>query len=248
MLMRWVGQPAGYRALNLPPFEVTLKSHKEPLACDSDLQPHAMINLEAQQVLSLNKHWIVCGIRSVRKAIVCLCSETDGEPPALVLDMEMARDENGDDVMVYANPVDWDEWVKLPVRANDLYVTTAHAKIRAPLVIICRNYDKVPMTKPRFSVGNVFERDQGICQYTGRKLSRAEASVDHVVPRFRGGVDSWTNCVTTSKKLNAAKGCQLNSEVGLNLIREPKAPKSIPFAASIKESRYPWWKPFLVQT
>lgn len=179
--------------------------------------------LDKQLVLSLNKHWIPCGQRTVREAITCLCSETNGETPALALDIEMVKDENGEDVLLYANPVAWDQWIDLPVRENDLFITTSSRQIRAPLVIICRNYAAVPMTRPRLSNGNVWERDQGVCQYTGRKLSRSEGNIDHVTPRDRGGRDSWENLVWCDRKVNSAKGNRMNHEAGLKLIQIGRA-------------------------
>lgn len=199
--------------------------------------------LDKVLTLTLNNQWIPCGQRSIREAVVCLCSESNGEKPALALDMEMGVD----NTITYVNPVDWDEWITLPVREGDLYISTSSGKIRAPLVIICRHYNKVPLTRPRLSVGNIWVRDEGMCQYTGRKLPRAALNVDHIIPRSRGGRDEWTNMVLADKKLNSIKGNKLNDEAGLRLIREPKAPKATPLSLSITEARHPSWEPFLIK-
>lgn len=199
-----------------------------------------------KHVLQLNANWQVIGIRSVREAVVALCSESDGQKPALALDIQMARDENGKDVLVYANPVPWEEWLLLPVREDDDFISTAHARIRVPTVIVAAHYNRIPLKKPRLSPGAIWERDQGTCQYSGRKLTRKEGNLDHVTPRDRGGRDEWTNLVLCDKEINSRKGNRLNSEVGLTLIRQPKAPAAVPVSASIKEAKHPTWAPFLV--
>lgn len=191
--------------------------------------------------LSLNAHWAPVGVRSLRDAVTFLCSESHGEPPGFALDIEL--DEKGD--LVFANPLPWDQWVELPVRPNDLYIQTAHSKIRAPLVTVARFFDRMPFRRPRLSNGAIFERDKGVCQYTGRKLPRSQLNVDHVVPRDRGGRDTWENMVLADKSINSAKSNRLNHEIGLRLIREPKAPPSLPVSATITEVRRPEWKPFL---
>lgn len=205
--------------------------------------------LDKQLCLQLNRNWVPVGQRTIREAVICLCSESNGHKPALALDIEMAKDENGQDVLIYANPVDWDVWITLPVREDDLYIAVSGGrKIRAPLVVIAVNYDKVPMTKPRLSSGNVFARDGGICQYTGEKVGRGSGNLDHVVPRDRGGRDEWSNLVWTSRDLNSRKSNRLNSEIGLKLIRQPKAPPATPISTTIREARHPFWKPFLLSS
>lgn len=202
--------------------------------------------LDKQLVLQLNKNWQVIGVRSVRQAIVSLCSESEGQKPAFALDIEMAKDENGKDVLVYANPVEWDDWIKLPVRPQDLSVNTSRSEIRVPTVIVAANYSRIPLRRPRLSPTAIWERDQGTCQYTGKKLTRKQGNLDHVLPRDRGGKDTWENLVLSDKDVNSRKGNKLNSEAGLTLIRQPKAPPATPVSASIKEAKHLTWLPFLI--
>ncbi len=198
--------------------------------------------LNKKLTLSLNASWQIIGTRTIREAIVFLCSESNGSPPGYALDIEM----DGND-MLFANPVPWDQWVRLPVRPDDLYVQTAHQKIRAPTVVIALNFTKLPFHRPRLSPAAVWERDKGICQYSGRKLTRKEGNIDHVIPRDRGGRDTWENVALADRSINSAKGNRLNSEVGLKLIRQPKAPPSIPVSAMITQAEHPTWLPFLVR-
>ncbi len=202
--------------------------------------------LDHQICLVLNKSWQPIGHRSVRQAIIALCSENNGEKPAMAMDMETATDENGNQILVSATPVDWETWCSLPIRDGDLFVTTSHARIRVPLVIIARNFDKMPLKRPRLSSGAIWERDGGRCQYTGEKVSRSTGNVDHVIPRDRGGKDAWDNMVVARRDLNTLKSNRLNHEVGLRLLRQPKAPPAVPVSVTLKEVKHPSWKPFLI--
>jgi 5-methylcytosine-specific restriction endonuclease McrA len=119
-------------------------------------------------------------------------------------------------------PVKWDEWIQLPVRPEDYFVRTVHGQIR------------VPRKRPRFSARGIRERDGNRCQYTGTVLKPEEGSIDHVVPRSRGGPNSWDNCVWASKRVNAHKGNRLPDEVGLRLLKLPRAPRELPVSAWIE--------------
>lgn len=182
--------------------------------------------LDKQIVLKLNKNWAAFEQLTVRKAITMLCGDTNGEVPGFAMDFVTAKDENGDTVLVYANPVTWDDWVKLPVREQDLSIETSRGPIRVPLIVICAHYDKIPTRKPRFHKGAIAERDGYVCQYTGEKLSKSGGNIDHVIPRDRGGKDTWENTVYCKKELNFKKGNSLNHEIGYKLIRQPKAPSA----------------------
>lgn len=194
--------------------------------------------------LSLNAHWQVIGQRTVKSAVTSMLSQSNGEPPVLALDLEL--DENGQ--IIYSVPTAWDQWVDLPIREGDFYIQMGRGRVRAPLITIARNFAKMPRKAPRLSNAAIHERDGGICQYTGEKLSRSEMTVDHVVPRDRGGRDEWGNLVTAKKQLNHDKGNRLNHEVGLKLIRAPKAPPTVPVSSTVTEARHPSWVPFLIKS
>ena len=70
------------------------------------------------------------------------------------------------------------------------------------------NYSKMPvrMFKGKPTRDALWKRDKGICQYSGVEVTREEANIDHVLPRSKGGKDSWTNMVVSSKAINTKKG------------------------------------------
>jgi len=90
------------------------------------------------------------------------------------------------------------------------------------------------------------ERDGNRCQYTGKVLKPEEGSLDHVVPRSRGGKDAWENLVWSSKDVNAKKGNRLPHEAGLKLLSLPRAPKELPASALIRNTHdIADWEPFV---
>ena len=84
------------------------------------------------------------------------------------------------------------------------------------------------------------------CQYTGTLLRPEEGSLDHVVPRSRGGPDAWENLVWAAKNVNQRKGNRLPHEAGLKLLTVPRAPKEVPVTALIRHTPgIDDWKLFL---
>ena len=140
-------------------------------------------------------------------------------------------DVQGDD---YITPVRWDDWLKLPVREHDNAVKTPRGPVRVPTVIVAANYAIVPMRRPRFGARGIWERDGGVCQYTRCKLSPKEGTIDHVVPRSRGGKTSWDNCVLAHREVNSRKANRLPHEAGLRLRKQPVAPRVVPASVLIR--------------
>jgi 5-methylcytosine-specific restriction endonuclease McrA len=84
-----------------------------------------------------------------------------------------------------------------------------------------------------------------VCQYTGEQVGWDEGNLDHVVPRDRGGRDSFENLVWSRRDVNSRKANRLPHEAGLRLIRPPSAPKPRPVAAMLGTPRHPDWRHFL---
>lgn len=146
----------------------------------------------------------------------------------------------------HIRPVTWDEWITLPIRAQDNPIHTVRGQIRVPAVIVAVNFAKVPKKRPKLCAKNIRERDGNRCQYTGKLLKADEGSLDHVLPRSRGGKDTWENLVWSSKDVNARKGNRLPHEAGLNLLSTPRAPKELPVSALIRNAHgVAEWRLFL---
>jgi len=146
----------------------------------------------------------------------------------------------------HIRPVTWAEWISLPVRPQDNAVQTVRGAIRVPTVIVAVNYGKVPRKRPKLCARAIRERDGNRCQYTGRALNPDEGSLDHVLPRSRGGKNTWENLVWSSKEINARKGNRLPHEAGLKLLTVPRTPKELPVTALIRSAHgVAEWKLFL---
>jgi 5-methylcytosine-specific restriction endonuclease McrA len=188
--------------------------------------------LNKNLVLVLNRNWQAINIRTPADAFCQMATNA-----ATALDIE------GDE---HIRPVKWDEWVMLPVRDGDNAVQTVRGAIRVPTVIVAVNFAKVPKKRPKLSARTIRERDGNRCQYTGRLLAPDEGNLDHVLPRSRGGRDTWENLVWAAKEVNQRKADRLPHEAGLKLLAVPRAPKELPVSAMIRNAHgVAEWKLFL---
>ena len=183
-------------------------------------------------VLVLNRNWQAINIRTPQDAFCQMATNV-----ATALDIEGES---------HIRPVTWDEWITLPIRDGDNAVHTVRGAIRVPTVIVALNFTKVPKKRPKLCSKTIRERDGNRCQYTGKFLRPDEGSLDHVLPRSRGGKDAWDNLVWADKAVNAKKGNRLPHEAGLKLLALPRAPKELPVSALIRNAHgVAEWKVFL---
>ena len=188
-------------------------------------------------VLVLNRNWQAINIRTPQEAFCQMATNV-----ATALDIELSETGEAQGM----RPVQWDEWITLPVRPQDNAVRTARGAIRVPTVIVAVNFAKVPKKRPKLCARTIRERDGNRCQYTGKLLKPEEGSLDHVLPRSRGGPDTWENLVWSSKDVNTQKGNRLPHEAGLKLLSVPRAPKELPVTALIRNAHaVAEWKLFL---
>jgi len=118
-----------------------------------------------------------------------------------------------------------------------------HAAFALPHVIRLRSYVYVPRRNgTRLTRRAVFARDRHRCQYCG---SDRHLTVDHVVPRSKGGADAWDNVVTSCAACNRKKGDRLPQHVGLHLPRAPRAPEAAAFVYLHVDRVHDSWLPYL---
>jgi 5-methylcytosine-specific restriction endonuclease McrA len=96
-----------------------------------------------------------------------------------------------------------------------------------PAVVKLSYHVKRPLPKLKLSRQNILSRDKQRCQYCGRRSK--ELTIDHVIPRERGGTHSWENLVTCCIRCNNKKGNRTPREAGMSLIKLPQRPKFIPY-------------------
>jgi len=185
-------------------------------------------------VLVLNKNWQAISIISAAEAFSHMAT---GNASGLEIE--------GVDAM---QPIDWDDWLSLKIRPTDRRVGTASGAVRTPTVIVLKRYGQMPMYEPKFCLKNIWVRDNGVCQYSGKQLQPSEASIDHVIPSSRGGATSWENCVLADRNLNSRKGARTPAEAGLELRKRPVAPRPVPVIMTLRNSLgIPEWNYFLIR-
>src|SRR6202789_339384 len=98
------------------------------------------------------------------------------------------------------------------------------ARVRVPMPSVIRllEYRRIPHQTRALSRKNILLRDRNTCQYCGVALTAGELTLDHVVPRSRGGLSTWENLVACCHNCNRRKGNHLLSELSdIKLMREP---------------------------
>jgi 5-methylcytosine-specific restriction endonuclease McrA len=178
-------------------------------------------------VLVLNRNWQAINVRTPQEAFCMMATNV-----ATGLEIDRGNGARAEAL----RPVTWDEWITLPIREQDESVHTVRGPVRVPTVIVAVNYGKVPKKRPKLCARTIRERDGNRCQYTGRVLRPDEGSLDHVVPRSRGGQDTWDNLVWSAKEVNQKKADRLPHEAGLKLLSVPRAPREMPVSALIRNT------------
>ena len=118
---------------------------------------------------------------------------------------------------------DFESWADLAVAIHHESIGTSSRRLRVPRVILLQAYDHLPRAKVRFSRLNIYARDRNTCQYCGEVLPSGELTLDHVIPRSRGGSSTWENLVACCHPCNRRKGNQFAAEASMKLLREPRA-------------------------
>ena len=116
-----------------------------------------------------------------------------------------------------------------------------------PTVIRLRQYVHVPFRQLPLTRRNLFQRDHQTCQYCGSRDQ--PLSIDHVVPRSRGGSDTWENVTTACLSCNVRKGNRTPKEASMPLHRAPHRPlSSFSFEASrhIHSGRHSEWSKYVI--
>ncbi|MBE7512873.1 MAG: HNH endonuclease [Anaerolineales bacterium] len=112
---------------------------------------------------------------------------------------------------------------------------TVNSTFPVPSVIALRRFINVPRRRAHWSRKGVLVRDSYTCIYCsvkvgdvvrGKTLAKADFTVDHILPRSRGGRDNWSNTACACYHCNHRKGNHLPGEVGMKLLWEPKTPRT----------------------
>ena len=189
-------------------------------------------------VLALNRLYMAVHVVSARRAFCLLCKGN----------AEVVSIEDGT-WMVY----DFDGWREVSELQAELgeddpieWIRSVTFVVRIPRVIRLLGYDRVPRKAVKFTRRNVFLRDEYRCQYCRGTFGPGNLSLDHVLPRSRGGQTTWDNIVTACMKCNVRKGGRTPEEARMDLLCRPKKPARSPVLAhQIATEKYESWRTFL---
>lgn len=153
---------------------------------------------------------------------------------------DSARVVDPDEYRLYS----WEEWSRLTPPPGAPAVRTTRGPLRAPEVVCLARYDRLPSAAVTFSRRNVAKRDHHTCQYCGAQPGWEGITIDHVIPRSRGGASSWVNCVAACAACNARKGDRTPEHAGMRLRRRPARPAWKPLYDA-RGATAPSWSKFL---
>ena len=131
-----------------------------------------------------------------------------------------------------------------PHNFEDFYrIATSTGYYDLPSVLVLNEYARIPYKTASLTRNNVFKRDHYKCQYCGETLCKEVETLDHVIPRCRGGRHEWTNVVACCKFCNAKKADRTPEEAKMPLIKPPIAPTKNSLIFSLGgRSRETWGK------
>jgi 5-methylcytosine-specific restriction endonuclease McrA len=189
-------------------------------------------------VLVLNRYYSPINLTTGRRAF-CMLFASIAEAVAVV-------DET------YQN-YDFHSWAELSSfhsQNDDMndhdWVRTPNLILLVPRIIRVLNYDRPRTYRVRLTRKNLYFRDNNTCQYCGRNLKSKDLNIDHIIPRSRGGKDTWDNLVCACISCNIRKANRLPNEAGMTLVRRPQRPRLNPAIVShLGKKKYASWKSFL---
>lgn len=123
-----------------------------------------------------------------------------------------------------------------------LEIRTVSRRFDYPAVLRLMEYKSIPFHGVLLNRANLFRRDKGECQYCG---SRKNLTIDHVVPKSKGGKTNWINLVTACNRCNISKGDKTPEQAGMVLRTNPFKPSLSYFLADYAQRQATEWLPFL---
>ena len=174
----------------------------------------------SQPVLVLDRDFQATRVASVRNAIMMLYKGT-----AEAVDVE-------DTVTGRKfNTYDFDSWEDLSEFRVEFehekykWIRSVNRTVAAPWIVRLLDHTVRKRHGIKLNRHNLFSRDGFKCQYCCKKFASSSLTIDHVIPKSRGGSMVWGNVVCACVKCNTKKGSRSLNECGMRLIRKPEAPK-----------------------
>jgi len=203
---------------------------------------NCVIEADSERVLSssvlvLNRFYSPVHVISVRRAFILLYREC----------AEIVHLEDGQ----FTN-YDFESWCEISAyrsqekQPHEDWIRAVHFEVQCPRVVRLLQYDRSPRSALRFNRRNLFARDGHKCQYCGRSFPSHQLSLDHVMPRSRGGETSWQNVVCSCVGCNTKKGNRTPHEAHMHLMTKPIEPSANPLLLQkLNNPKYAAWQTWL---
>lgn len=129
------------------------------------------------------------------------------------------------------------------IERNHDVIHSVSRSMPLPSIVRLSRMIHVPRKRVLMNRKNIIKRDNHQCQYCG--IKDGPVTVDHVVPKGRGGQDTWENLVCACVKCNTKKRNRTPKEAGMKLMRKPKKPGYLYFIQHLVGVPDDRWKPYL---
>ncbi len=185
----------------------------------------------SQGVLVLNRQWMAIHVCSVRRALTLLAQDY-----ARVI---------SEDYRTH----DFDSWRQVSQHVeehgND-FIYTPTFRLLVPEVILLTGFNRLPPRTVKFNRRNIYMRDHYTCQYCGVRPPKEELTIDHIIPRSKGGRSTWENVVLACQTCNSHKGSKTPAEAGMQLRKAAKRPHWLAtLRSTLKGPERPIWQRFV---
>ena len=124
-------------------------------------------------------------------------------------------------------------------------IRSASAVFKLPAVIVLNRIVKFRFNGLMPNRANILWRDGNKCQYCAHNFPVSELTLDHVIPKSRGGRNTWDNLVVACKKCNQKKGAKIPRESGMYPLRKPSKPRLSVLRAVPEKQISNLWKDYL---
>jgi 5-methylcytosine-specific restriction endonuclease McrA len=185
----------------------------------------------SRPTLVLNKHWSPIQTAPVQEALSLVAKGS-----AKIIDPKTFE---AHDLL------SWNDVSKAKGQFEDSVIRSARLSLVAPEVIVLTGYEGLAVRSVVFSRKSLFKRDRYTCQYCGKQPGPSELTIDHVMPKSRGGISSWTNCVLACVECNKFKANRTPDEAKMTLRKVPKKPSWKALAEIPSVARRESWEQFL---
>lgn len=185
----------------------------------------------ARPVLTLNRNWMAIQTTTVKEAISLVAKGS-----AVIIDPGTYEVHDLET---------WNDVSKARDRFEDFRIRSSRLSIAAPEVIRLTGYEGMGERSVVFSRRNIFKRDRYTCQYCGLQPGTEDLTIDHVMPKSRGGFSAWENCILACVSCNKKKADRTPKEAKMPLRKNPAKPSWKMLAQVAPQARCESWQKFL---